>query len=233
MTTHPGTPTAPTAPTEPTEPTEWVDRLEETLESFDEAGGHRVLSQVFDELDIEDALSLVVLPYLRAVGERWSNGAIGVAQEHFASNVLRSRLSLLMNSEARTEGPVAVLACMPGEHHEFGLMAMSLALSRLGWRTCYLGADTPTTELAHTCLTLSPQAVVLAAHRHTAFAAHGPALRRLARSTTLHIAAAGASDEVGELCHASHLHGDPISAARTLHQDLRRAESDIDASTAV
>src|SRR5690349_8082527 len=99
---------------------EWVDQLEQTLETFDETGGHRVLSEVFAELDLELALSEVVLPYLHAMGDRWSNGAIGVAQEHFASNVIRTRLSLLMNSEARDDGPLAVLACMPGEHHEFG-----------------------------------------------------------------------------------------------------------------
>lgn len=199
--------------------TEWIDQLEQTLESFDEAGGHRVLSQVFSELDLEDALSHVVLPYLHAMGERWSQGAIGVAQEHFSSNVLRTRLSLLMNSEARSEGPLAVLACMPGEHHEFGLMAMSLALSRLGWRTCYLGADTPTTELAVTCLTLQPDAVVLAAHQHTAFEAHGPALCRIAQSTSLHLAAAGATDEVSALCHATHLDSDPVRAAAVLDEE--------------
>jgi methanogenic corrinoid protein MtbC1 len=213
--------------------TELVDQLEQTLENFDEAGGHRVLSHVFAELDLEDALSQVLLPYLHAVGERWSAGVIGVAQEHFASNVIRTRLSLLMNTEARTEGPLAVLACMPGEHHEFGLMAMSLALSRLGWRTCYLGADTPTAELALTCLTLQPDAVVLAAHRQTAFEAHGPALRRIARSTSLHIAADGATDAVSELCHASHLDGDPVWAARVLHEELAGTSPDLDEPSAV
>lgn len=214
-------------------PTDLVDQLEQTLEAFDEAGGHRVLAEAFAELDLEDALSDVLLPYLHGMGERWSKGAIGVAQEHFASNVIRTRLSLLMNSEARTDGPLAVLACMPGEHHEFGLMAMALALSRLGWRTCYLGADTPTTELDLTCLTLHPDAVVLAAHSHTAFEAHGPALRRIARATSLHIAAGGATDDVSELCHASHLDGDPVWAARVLHDALGRTSPHRDEPSAV
>jgi len=87
-----------------TTPGEWRDGLEETLESFDETGGHRVLSRVFDELGVEDALSLVVLPYLHDVGERWSAGSIGVAQEHFASHVLRSRLFVLMEADERAEG---------------------------------------------------------------------------------------------------------------------------------
>lgn len=199
-------------------PDDWRDALQRTLEAFDEAGGHRVLSQVFEQLGVEDALSLVVLPYLHDVGERWSAGSIGVAQEHFASNVLRSRLSVLMGADERPHGPMAVLACMPGEHHEFGLMATSIVLSRLGWRTSYLGANTPTSELALAARTLQPEAVVVAAHRATAFAAHAPALRRVARSTTVHLAAQGATDEVATLCDAARLDGDPVWAARALHE---------------
>ena len=216
-----------------TTPREWMDHLERTLEAFDETGGHRVLTQVFDELGVEDALSLVVLPYLQELGERWSGGSIGVAQEHFASNVLRSRLSVLMGADERPEGPLAVLACMPGEQHEFGLMATSIVLSRLGWRTCYLGADTPSAELAVTCRTLQPEVVVVAARRATAFAAHAPALRRVARSTPVHLAAAGATDDVAQLCHATRLDGDPVRGAHTLHAALGESASEIDESTAV
>ncbi|GAA2746939.1 hypothetical protein GCM10009868_34370 [Terrabacter aerolatus] len=217
----------------PATPSDWRDALQQTLESFDETGGHRVLSQVFDELGVEDALSQVVLPYLHDVGERWSAGSIGVAQEHCASNVLRSRLSLLMGATERTEGPLAVLACMPGERHEFGLMATAVVLSRLGWRIAYLGASTPTAELVHACRSLQPVAVVVTAQRATAFAAHAPALRRLAASTTVHLAARGATDEMATLCGATLLEGDPVWAARGLHEALGRSEPDASESTAV
>ncbi len=194
-----------------------VEQLEHTLEAFDEAGGHRILGDVFAELDVENALTDVVLPYLRAVGDRWESGRIGVAQEHFASNVLRSRLSLLMQDaadEVTAQRPLAVLACLPGEHHEFGLMAAALTLSRLGWQVCYLGANTPTAELSLACRTVLPDAVVVGALRPTAFAAHAPALRRLAESTTVYVGAAGASEEIAALCDAIHLDGDPVRAAR-------------------
>lgn len=219
-----------------TSPLEWRARLQDTLEAFDETGGHRVLGEVFDTLGVEDALSLVVLPYLHDVGERWSNGSIGVGQEHFASNVIRLRLSVLMGADEATDGPLAVLACLPGERHEFGLMATSIALSRLGWRTCYLGASTPTSELVHTCRTLEPEVLVLSAHRSTAFAAQAPALRRLAETTTVLLAARGATEEVADLCHASVLRGDPVEAARTLEAQLghsRRSSGAADESTAV
>jgi methanogenic corrinoid protein MtbC1 len=201
-----------------TSPSEWVDRLQATLESFDEAGAHRILGQVFEQLDVEDGLTEVVLPYLHQVGQRWEQGKIGVAQEHFASNVLRVRLSMMLHGERGAAGPVAVLACMPGEQHEFGLIGLALVLSRLGWQVCYLGANTPTPEIAYTARTLRPRAVVLSAHRRTAFAAHGPALRRLGKVTEVHIAGPGATDELAALCEAQLVVGNPVDGARALHE---------------
>ena len=169
-----------------TSPPEWVDQLEATLESFDEAGQPRPrrlrAARRRGRADPGGA------DYLHRVGQRWEQGKIGVAQEHFASNVLRVRLSMMLHGERGGGGPVAALACMPGEQHEFGLMSLALVLSRLGWQICYLGANTPTAEIAYTARTLRPRVVVLSAHRRTAFAAHGPALRRLGRVTEVHIA---------------------------------------------
>ena len=76
-------------PADRTPPETRVQQLEHTLETFDEAGGHRILADLFAELDVEAALSEVLLPYLRAVGDRWESGHIGVAQEHFADAVAR------------------------------------------------------------------------------------------------------------------------------------------------
>lgn len=200
---------------------EWCARLQATLESFDEAGGHRTLSALFDSVPLDEALADVVLPYLHGVGSRWETGDIGVAQEHFASSVIRTRLSLTLNHEMRSSGPLAVLACMPGEKHEFGLMAMALVLSRLGWRTCYLGADTPTADVALAVGSLGPDAVVLTSHRTTAFSAKGALLRRMAEQTTVYVAGPGATDDPREVGGARHLLGDPVTGARTVDAQWR------------
>jgi methanogenic corrinoid protein MtbC1 len=198
---------------------DWVRHLEETLENFDDVGGHRCLARVFDELPIEDALTHVVMPYLKGIGDRWEAGTIGVGQEHFASNVIRNRLSIVMQGEANEEGPLVVLACLPKEQHEFGLMASALALTRLGWRTCYLGANTPMAELARACARLQPQAVLLSAHRQTAYAAHAAVLRHLAATTPVYIGAQGATAALAALCDATHVAGGPVEGAQQLHRD--------------
>ena len=85
----------------------------------------------------------VVLPYLRDLGERWERGEATVAQEHFASNVLRGRLLGLARGWGRGSGPRAVLACAPGELHDLPLIVFGLVLSARGWVITYLGPDTP------------------------------------------------------------------------------------------
>ena len=41
---------------------------------------------------IDALLSEVVVPYLHDIGERWERDKVSIAQEHFASNLLRGRL---------------------------------------------------------------------------------------------------------------------------------------------
>ncbi len=45
------------------------------------------------DLSVTTVLRDVVLPYLTELGERWRRGTASVAQEHFASNVIRGRLA--------------------------------------------------------------------------------------------------------------------------------------------
>ena len=49
----------------------------------------------------------VVLPYLHDLGDAWSRGEITVAQEHFASNVLRGRLLGIGRGWGEGSGPHA------------------------------------------------------------------------------------------------------------------------------
>src|SRR6201987_2643489 len=67
--------------------------LREALEAFDEPAAQAALDRLVSDLSVTTVLRDVVLPYLTGLGERWESGTASVAQEHFASNVIRGRLA--------------------------------------------------------------------------------------------------------------------------------------------
>ena len=119
------------------------DELAAALASFDDGRVHAVFDALLARLSVDALLRDVIVPYLHELGERWERGDVSIAQEHFASTLLRGRLLGLARGWGRGIGPVAVLACAPGEQHDLGLLAFGIALRARGWRIIYLGTDTP------------------------------------------------------------------------------------------
>src|SRR5918992_1583630 len=139
-------------------------RLRETLDRYDGAGGERLVDRCVVNLGLAASIQDVVLPYLHELGARWERGEISVAHEHFATNVVRRRLLRLSEGWERGSGPVAVLACAPGEEHDIGLLCFGLSLySYHGWRVKYLGADTPLPDLVRAARFIRPDLVGVSA----------------------------------------------------------------------
>src|SRR5215208_3601691 len=139
------------------------DELATALDAFDEPRAQAILDRLLALATVETLLAEVVLPYLHELGERWTRGDASVAQEHFASSVLRGRLLGLARGWGQGLGPAAVLACLPGEQHDLGLITFGLALRARGWRIVYLGTDTPIETVEEVSRQLDPSLVVLVA----------------------------------------------------------------------
>lgn len=152
-------------------------RLDAALSAFDEGGAHAVLDDLFAASTLDSILSDVVIPYLHGLGERWEHGEASVAQEHFATAVVRGRLVGLTRGWNRGLGPRALLACAPGERHDVGLVAFGLALRERGFRIFYLGADTPIESVADAARAVDAEVVVLSAVAAARFRAVAAELR--------------------------------------------------------
>jgi len=68
------------------------EELADALDGFDEPRAQAILDRLLAMTTLETLLGEVVLPYLRELGEHWARGDASVAQEHFATAVLRGRL---------------------------------------------------------------------------------------------------------------------------------------------
>jgi DNA-binding transcriptional MerR regulator len=190
--------------------------LSRALDALDEPAAQAVLDRLFAAFTLEATLRHVLVPYLRQLGDRWADGTIDVATEHFASNLLRARLASLARGWGQGHGPCAVLACPPGEIHDLPLLAFGVVLHRNGWRIVYLGADTPLADLGRAVEEKRPDVVILAAVTPERFQERIPDLVTLARTAPLRLAGAGATTEVADAVGAVVLTGDPITEAQRL-----------------
>jgi len=190
--------------------------LRRALDGFDDAGAQAAFDLLLATFSFETVARDVLLPYLRDLGERWERGEASVAQEHFASVVLRGRLLGMARGWDLGSGHRALLACPPGEMHELGLILFGLALHRHGWRITYLGADTPLETLRAAGADLVPQAIVVTALDEARFTSARDELRGVAAVAPLFLAGAGATEQVAAAVGAPLLRGDPVSAAAEL-----------------
>jgi methanogenic corrinoid protein MtbC1 len=199
-----------------TERVDSADLLRQALDDLDEPAAQALLDRLLTDLTVETVLRDVVMPYLQDLGRRWQDGAVSIAQEHFASHVIRGRLAGLARGWGNGRGPKALLACPPDELHELALLVFGIVLNRGGWRIEYLGANTPMPDTIQVTAQIRPNLVVLAATRPERFAAIIPDLRRLAGTAPVALAGAGASTELAQSIGARLLTGDPVTAAEDL-----------------
>jgi MerR family transcriptional regulator, light-induced transcriptional regulator len=190
--------------------------LRQALDAFDEPAAQAVLDRLLSDLSLTTVLRDMVLPYLTELGERWERGTASVAQEHFATNVIRGRLAGLARGWGNGHGPRAVLACPPGELHDLALMIFGIVLHRSGWRIDYLGMSTPVEELTRTVDARRPDLVVVAATLPENLEPLAAQLTALARHAPLALAGAGATPEIAAAVGARLLTGDPVTAAENI-----------------
>jgi len=191
------------------------------LDRLDEPGAHAALDRLLATFTLQTVLRDVVLPYLHELGERWEHGEASVAQEHFASNILRGRLLGLARGWGEGAGPRAVLACAPGELHDLPLIIFGLALAGRGWTITYLGPDTPIATIQVTLADPKPRLVVISAMTRPRLRGAQSQLTELVRQVPVALAGAGATDGLARATGAFLLEGDPVTAAERVDDERR------------
>jgi MerR family transcriptional regulator, light-induced transcriptional regulator len=188
-------------------------RFLSAVPTYDETTVHAVLDEALTAFSIETVLRELILPALREIGEKWECGELEIAHEHFVTNLVRERLLALSRYWGRGAGPLAILACAPGERHDIGLIAFGLALRSHGWRILFLGANTPVTTLAQAAVAMKPRLVVVSSMDSELLESVGSELRRLGRSAPLVLSGAGATEELCARLRIERLDGDLVAAA--------------------
>jgi len=140
------------------------EELLAALLTYRETDAEVLLNEAFALYPIEVVAEEIIGPTLAGIGELWHDGKATIVQEHFATAFLRRRLTALFHAYDQPEfGPLAITGSAPSEWHDVGILLVSLALRRQGWRVIYLGQNVPAEHLIEEIERLRPDLVCVSA----------------------------------------------------------------------
>ncbi len=153
-----------------------VTGFEAALLSGQQQAAHDIALGCLNEghtlIDIEQH---IIQPALYRVGEKWQANQVTVAQEHLATAIAQSVMTVgLERSQIPpSNGNRVLLACVAGNSHALGLQMVADAFRLAGWDVQYLGANTPTPAVVAQAVAFRPDLVGLS----VSFAQQLPAVR--------------------------------------------------------
>jgi DNA-binding transcriptional MerR regulator/methylmalonyl-CoA mutase cobalamin-binding subunit len=143
----------------------WRDYLSGMIAAiiaFDEGRVEEIYNEALSLYPIADVTRKLLGPLLVELGLRWAAGEGSIAEEHFFAFYLRNKLGARYHHRSRgNRGPLLLVAGLPGEYHEIGLILFALAAHDDGYRILPLGANMPLDQIADVARRKSCSAIVL------------------------------------------------------------------------
>lgn len=129
---------------------------------FNEAALDESYTEMLSLHPVKIVTERLLNPLMIQLGDRWNNMIGSIAEEHFFGFYLRSKLGARLHHRIRHyDAPALLLACLPGDQHEIGLLLLALAANERHFRTIILGADMPLDNLPQVAEKSGCSAIVL------------------------------------------------------------------------
>ncbi|HEV3152916.1 MAG TPA: B12-binding domain-containing protein [Candidatus Baltobacteraceae bacterium] len=109
----------------------------------------------------------VLAPFMHEVGTLWENGSLAIAQEHFASNLVRSLIGSMMRMRPPSTDEAMLFVTPPDELHEFGILFSACLASLVGFKAIVLGTGIPAKEVIAAARKIAPARIVAGVVRTT------------------------------------------------------------------
>ena len=164
--------------------------LERHLLAGDETRAHdQVVGLHADGVPLVELIRELFVPVLRAIGDGWVDGRVGIPEEHRATAIVERLLGELTPRPRGRRRGRAVVAALSGDRHSLPTSMAAAALREDRWNVEHLGADVPADDVLHFATAADADLVVLS----VTVREHADAARQTARR----LAAAGIPTVVG------------------------------------
>ena len=145
----------------------WPDlraQLFEALVNSNLRQANVLLSTAISLFPVESLVYDVILPIMHDFSKRWVDGSGCMAVEQVAVQIIRQRLTSLLQIHAPyAHGPRMLIAATHGEQHDIGPLVYALMMEQEGWEVVFMGPNLGMSGLADFLVRMSPAVVVLSA----------------------------------------------------------------------
>lgn len=131
----------------------------ESLLAGNRANCIRIIDEHWEQkISLKDLYENMLKKALYDIGKLWEYNKISVATEHLASAIVETILNnLYLRMELKENCNKTILAsCVENEYHQIGIKMISDIFEVNGWKTFFLGANTPIDELIDFAKTIEP-----------------------------------------------------------------------------
>lgn len=129
---------------------------------FDEHALELTYAEALSHYPVRSVTDKLLTPVLKELGERWASGKGSIAEEHFFGFYLRNKLGARFHHRVQNQtGPKLLMACLPRDLHEIGLLLFALEACDHGFQTILLGANMPLDEFPDAVKKTGSDALIL------------------------------------------------------------------------
>jgi transposase-like protein len=164
--------------------------------SLDTYEMHRILREAIRRQGTILTWNTMIMPVLRALGERTRVSGDGIDVEHaFSESILSVLRGVAVSTPQPRTAPTILLACADADYHSLPLHALAAALAERQVPTRMLGSGLPPHALAAAVRRTGPRVIVLFARMPGADAGDSESLRRQRPTPSVILAGPGWSPD--------------------------------------
>lgn len=139
--------------------------LLDLLEGDRDRASERIIGAVKGGVAVDEVYRWVLEPAMIEIGRLWMIGDVSVADEHYATaatEMVMSRLHQIITRRP-SNGRVLVAGAVGGDLHAIGIRMVSDLFEIAGWRSHYLGANSPGFAMTESVERVKPDLVAVSA----------------------------------------------------------------------
>lgn len=128
---------------------DYIEKSMEAIRDYNPEKLEELLSMASVEFGNIKTVEQFVIPMAALIGDEWSRGILRIAQEHMATETLRTYLiSIISNSLEYKNSPIMVVSTPSGQLHDLGALISGALAATEGWKVLFLGPNLPSEEIA-------------------------------------------------------------------------------------